>query len=65
MCLNARQVFYEVGLHTNILLSIEDITGRHALEREKEELLQQKGVLLEEFSIVSLIAFKLSQPSFC
>ena len=48
LCLNARQVFYEVGLHTNILLSIEDITGRRALEREKEELLRQKGVLLEE-----------------
>ena len=48
MCLNARQVFYEVGLHTNLLLSIEDITGRRALEREKEELLRQKGVLLEE-----------------
>ena len=48
MCLNARQVFYEVGLHTNILLSIEDITGRRALDREKEELLRQKGVLLEE-----------------
>ena len=48
LCLNARQVFYEVGLHTNILLSIEDITGRRVLEREKEELLRQKGVLLEE-----------------
>ena len=48
LCLNARQVFYEVGLHTNILLGIEDITGRRALEREKEELLQQRGVLLEE-----------------
>ena len=48
MCLNARQVFYEVGLHTNILLSIEDISGRRALEHEKEELLRQKGVLLEE-----------------
>ena len=28
MCLNARQVFYEVGSHTNILLGIEDITER-------------------------------------
>jgi two-component sensor histidine kinase len=48
MCLNARQVFYEVGLHTNILLSIEDVTARRTLEREKDQLLQQKSVLLEE-----------------
>ena len=48
MCLNARQVFYEAGSHTTILLGFEDITGRRALERENEELLRQKGVLLEE-----------------
>lgn len=48
LCLNARKVFYEVGSHTNILLGIEDITERRGLEREKEELLRQKGVLLEE-----------------
>jgi two-component sensor histidine kinase len=46
--LNARKVFYEVDTHTNILLGIEDITERRALEGEKEELLRQKGVLLEE-----------------
>jgi chemotaxis protein methyltransferase CheR len=46
--LNARKVFYEVGSHTNILLGIEDITGRRALESEKDELLRQKSVLLEE-----------------
>ena len=48
MCLNARQVFYEGGTHTTILLGIEDVTQRLMLEREKDELLRQKGVLLEE-----------------
>ena len=48
MLLNARQVFYEGGAGTTILLGIEDITGRRILEREKDELLQQKDVLLEE-----------------
>ena len=48
MCLNARQVFYEDGTGTTILLGIEDITEREILEREKNELLLQKSVLLEE-----------------
>jgi two-component sensor histidine kinase len=48
MRLNARQVFYERGADTTILLGIEDVTERRALEREKEELLKQKDVLLEE-----------------
>jgi len=48
MCLNARQVFYQGGANRTILLGIEDITERRILEREKEELLRQKGVLLEE-----------------
>jgi chemotaxis protein methyltransferase CheR len=48
MCLNARQVFYEGGSNTTILLGMEDITDRRNLEREKDELLQQKEVLLEE-----------------
>jgi two-component sensor histidine kinase len=48
MCLNARQVFYAGGADTTILLGIEDVTGRRALEREKEELLRQKDILLEE-----------------
>ena len=43
MCLNARQVFYEGGANTTILLGIEDITERRILEREKDELLRQKG----------------------
>src|ERR1700681_1533309 len=48
MCLNARQVFCEGGTNTTILLGMEDITDRRNLEREKDELLQQKEVLLEE-----------------
>jgi two-component sensor histidine kinase len=48
MRLNARQVFYEGGADTTILLGIEDVTGRRALEREREELLRQKEILLEE-----------------
>jgi two-component sensor histidine kinase len=48
MCLNARQVFYEGGAGTTILLGMEDVTERRALEREKDELLRQKDVLLDE-----------------
>jgi two-component sensor histidine kinase len=48
MCLNARQVFYEGGADTTILLGMEDITDRLVLEREKDDLLRQKDVLLEE-----------------
>ena len=48
MCLNARQVFYEGGANTTILLGMEDVTERRILEREKDELLRQKDMLLEE-----------------
>ncbi len=48
MCLNARKVFYETDLRANILLGIEDITERLILEREKNDLLKQKDLLLEE-----------------
>jgi two-component sensor histidine kinase len=48
MRLNARQVFYEGSAGTTILLGIEDITAWRILEREKDELLRQKDVLLEE-----------------
>jgi PAS domain-containing protein len=44
MLLNARQVFYEGGSHTTILLGIEDVTAQRVLEREKDELLQQKDI---------------------
>jgi chemotaxis protein methyltransferase CheR len=48
MCLNARQVFYKEGADTTILLGIEDVTVRRMLEHEKDELLRQKDILLEE-----------------
>ena len=48
MLLNARKVFYKGNDHTTILLGIEDITRRRAAEREMEQLLHQKELLLEE-----------------
>jgi hypothetical protein len=47
MLLNARIVSYEKA-HTNILLGIEDITVQRDLELEKDDLLRQKSVLLDE-----------------
>jgi len=47
MLLNARIVRYEKA-HTNILLGIEDVTVQRDLEREKDDLLRQKEVLLDE-----------------
>lgn len=48
MCLNARQVVYEGGAETTILLGIEDVTDRRALEVEKDDLLAEKDILLSE-----------------
>ena len=48
MCLNARKVLYETGSRANILLGIEDITEHLILEGEKDDLLRQKDILLEE-----------------
>ena len=48
MLLNARKVFYEKGSHSTVLLAFEDITGRRAIERQVEELLREKDMLLEE-----------------
>lgn len=50
MLLNARKVFCEGNGSTSLLLAIEDVTERRALEREKEELLHQKAVLLQEMN---------------
>jgi two-component sensor histidine kinase len=47
LLLNASIVLYEKG-HKNILLGIEDITVQRELEHEKDELLRQKGILLDE-----------------
>jgi chemotaxis protein methyltransferase CheR len=48
MVLNARKVFYEGNGNTSLLLAIEDVTERRTLEREKDELLRQKDLLLQE-----------------
>jgi chemotaxis protein methyltransferase CheR len=55
MLLNARQVIYEDSAETTILLAFMDVTSRRLIEREKEdlqkqteELLRQKDVLLQE-----------------
>jgi two-component sensor histidine kinase len=48
MLLNARQVLYEEKSDTTILLAIEDISERRAQERELQELLRQKEMLLRE-----------------
>ena len=45
MLLNARQVFDEDAI---LLLAIEDVTERRNAEREKDELLRQKEMLLKE-----------------
>lgn len=48
MLLNARKVFYEAGSHSSILLGIEDITEKRILENEKDDLIREKQMLLEE-----------------
>jgi two-component sensor histidine kinase len=48
MLLNARQVFDEGGVASALLVAIEDVTHRRDAEREKDELLRQKEVLLQE-----------------
>jgi two-component sensor histidine kinase len=48
MLLNARKVFYEAGSHSTILLGIEDVTQKRTLENEKDDLIREKQVLLDE-----------------
>jgi chemotaxis protein methyltransferase CheR len=48
MLLNARKVFYEKGVHSTVLLAFEDVTSRRAVERQVQELLREKDMLLEE-----------------
>lgn len=50
MLLNARKIFYEGNGATSLLLAIEDDTERRRLEREKDDLLNQKDLLLREMS---------------
>ena len=48
MCLNARKVFYQHGAHSTILLAFEDMTERRAAERERDLLMRDKDLLLQE-----------------
>jgi chemotaxis protein methyltransferase CheR len=48
LLLNARKIFYEGNGATSLLLAIEDDTERRVLEREKDQLLTQKDLLLRE-----------------
>ena len=65
MCLNARQVFYEGGADTTILLGMEDVTERRILEREKDELLRAEGRAASRNCSTELpTACKSSQASF-
>jgi two-component sensor histidine kinase len=48
MLMNARKVFYESHNTTSILVAIEDVTARRQAERERDELMKQKDMLLEE-----------------
>ena len=48
MLLNARKVFYEAGSHSTILVGIEDVTEKRTLENEKDDLIRQKQILLDE-----------------
>jgi two-component sensor histidine kinase len=52
MLLNARKVFYEGNSHTTVLLGIEDVTARRALERETEDLLRKQEALLREKDVL-------------
>lgn len=48
MLLNARNLFHQRDDHASVLLTIEDVTGQRADERQMAELLHHKEVLLQE-----------------
>ena len=48
MLLNVRKVFYEKDAHSTVLLAFEDITDRRGIERQLEELMREKDMLLDE-----------------
>jgi PAS domain S-box-containing protein len=50
MLLNARKIFYEGNNSTCLLVAIEDVTERRTLERDKDDLLRQKDLLLQEMN---------------
>jgi two-component sensor histidine kinase len=50
MLLNARKILNKRKGATSVLVAIEDVTERRALEHEKDELLGQKELLLQEMN---------------
>jgi two-component sensor histidine kinase len=48
MLLNARKVFYEGDANTTLLLAIEDITERRMIERQLQNISDQKDMLMAE-----------------
>jgi len=48
MLLNARKVFYEARGHATILVAFEDITAWRATERQRDQLMRDKDLLLQE-----------------
>jgi two-component sensor histidine kinase len=52
MLLNARKVFYQGNSQPTMLLGIEDITARRALEREREDLLRKQQALVIEKDVL-------------
>jgi len=54
LILNAREVFYAESGHKDILLEFDDVTGRRAIEREKEALLKRSKDLVGEKEVLLL-----------
>ena len=50
MLLSARKIFYQNCTRATVLLTFEDITARRAIERQIQELLREKDMLLEEMA---------------
>ena len=59
MCLNARQSVLPGAAGATILLGMEDVTQRRNLEREKDDLLQQKKHCSRRYSIELPIACRI------
>ena len=63
MLLNARKVFYETGTHSTILLAFEDVTNQRAIERQVQDLLHEKDMLLEEIEHRVANSLQIKGPS--
>jgi two-component sensor histidine kinase len=48
MLLNGRKIFYESDKRSTILLAIEDISERRAIEQQRDGLLRERDLLLQE-----------------